>query len=106
MDEGGGNEIRSILPLFVIRHDWRGAGTGMSWQPPRAPARPLTGAERNRRRWRERHNVVHVQGIDVPVQVIAALIELGYFCTCFSTTKLATRRVTGQRPTKMPHRSA
>ena len=29
-----------------------------------------------------------------------------YLCTCFSTTKLATRRVTGQRPTKMPQRIA
>ena len=31
---------------------------------------------------------------------------VGYFGICFSTIKLATRRVTGQRPTKIPHRSA
>ncbi len=41
---------------------------------------------------------------------IGSLIQPGrtvpYFCPCFSTTKLATRRVTGQRPTKMPQRIA
>ncbi len=50
----------------------------ISWQPPHAPARPLSAAERNRqRRCREKHGISHIHGLDMPLQAVAALVDLG-----------------------------
>ena len=59
------------------------------WKPPTS-SRPLTAAERNRRRrWREKHDMIHIPGLDVSVQKIAALVELGYLEENLSEDKRA-----------------
>ncbi len=60
--------------------------------PPCAPSRPLTANERNRRRrWREQHDMTHVRGLDVSIQAVAALVELGYLEERLSEDRQAVR---------------
>ena len=56
------------------------------------PFRPLTATERNRRRrWREDNDIVHVHGLDVSLQAVAALVELGYLEERLSEDRQAVR---------------
>ena len=57
-----------------------------------ARSRPLTAAERNRRRrWRDKHDMTHIHGLDVSVQAVAALVELGYLEERLSEDRQAVR---------------
>ena len=48
------------------------------WEPPLAPAQPLTASERVRRhKWRAKHELTQIHGLDVPIRAIAALVALG-----------------------------
>ena len=39
----------------------------------------MTASERNqRRRWRDKHEITHIHGLDISTAAIAALVEMGY----------------------------
>ena len=64
----------------------------MSWQPPRAPSRPLTNVERGRRyKWRVKHDMIHIPGLDLPLRSVAALVKLHYLDECQSEDRQAIR---------------